>query len=119
MAYQPRDLDAIFSALADPTRRAVLDRLARGPASASDLAAAFDMTLQNFLAHLKKLADAGLVLSEKNGRVRTLALIPEALLPVRGWLDAQRALWEARLDRFDDYAIQLLKERIRATGPRD
>ena len=119
MAYHSSDLDHIFLALADPTRRAVLDRLTKGPASASDLAAEFDMTLQNFLAHLKKLADAGLIASEKNGRVRTCAMIPEALAPVRTWLDEQRDKWNARLDQFDAYVMNLHKERTRGTGPKD
>ncbi|MEO8530802.1 MAG: metalloregulator ArsR/SmtB family transcription factor [Deltaproteobacteria bacterium] len=119
MAYHSTDLDAIFTALADPTRRAVLDRLTRGPASASDLAEEFDMTLQNFLAHLKKLSEAGLITSEKSGRVRTLALIPEALQPVRQWLDVQRDLWTARLDQFDNYVMRLHKERTRGPGPKD
>ena len=119
MAYYSTDLDHIFLALADPTRRAVLDRLTKGPASASDLAQEFDMTLQNFLAHLKKLREAGLITSEKNGRVRTCAIVPEALAPVRTWLDDQRDKWNARLDQFDDYVMNLMKERQNATRPKD
>jgi DNA-binding transcriptional ArsR family regulator len=108
--YEP-SLDAIFTALGDPTRRAMLERLATGPASVSDLAAPFDMALPTVLGHLKRLEAAGLVTTSKDGRVRTCALSPTAFAPARGWLDDQRAMWEARLDRFDDYVTNLMKDR--------
>lgn len=110
MSAEPR-LDALFQALADPTRRAILSQLARGPASVSDLAQPFDMALPSLMAHLRKLEQAGLIASHKDGRVRTCAIVPEAFIPVRGWLDEQRAHWEGRLDRLEDYVTRLMKER--------
>lgn len=110
MSAEPR-LDALFQALADPTRRAILSQLARGPASVSDLAQPFDMALPSLMGHLRKLEDAGLIDTKKDGRVRTCAIVPEALAPVRGWLDEQRALWEGRLDRLEEYVMHLMKER--------
>ena len=110
MSAEPR-LDALFQALADPTRRSLLSRLARGPASVSDLAQPFDMALPSLMGHLRKLEDAGLIETRKDGRVRTCAIVPEAFTPLRGWLDEQRALWEGRLDRLDDYVTRLMKER--------
>jgi len=107
--HQP-SLDAIFQALADPTRRAVVQRLGAGPATVSELAEPFDMALPSFLGHLGKLESAGLVETEKQGRVRRCALRPEALAPLRSWLDEQRALWGARLDQFDEYVTRLAKE---------
>lgn len=115
MSAEPR-LDALFQALADPTRRAILSQLARGPASVSDLAQPFDMALPSLMGHLRKLEDAGLIDTKKDGRVRTCAIVPEAFAPVRGWLDEQRALWEGRLDRLEDYVLQLMKERRDDSG---
>ncbi|PTX00859.1 ArsR/SmtB family transcription factor [Pararhodobacter aggregans] len=115
MSAEPR-LDALFQALADPTRRAILSQLALGPASVSDLAQPFDMALPSLMGHLRKLEDAGLIDTKKDGRVRTCAIVPEAFAPVRGWLDEQRALWEGRLDRLEDYVLQLMKERRDDSG---
>ena len=115
MAKQDPSLDRLFTALGDPTRRAILARLARGAASVSELASAHDMALPSFLGHLKKLEAAGLVRSQKTGRVRTYRLEPDALAPARGWLDEQRSLWAGRLDRFDDYATSLAKDTDDAT----
>lgn len=111
MAYHQSDLDRLFQALSDPTRRAVLARLARGPVTVSDLAAPFDMALPSFLTHLRKLEDAGLITTSKDGRVRTCALVPAAITPVQHWLDDQRALWETRLDQLEDYVTNLMKDR--------
>lgn len=116
MDLSPGQLDTLFQALGDPTRRAILERLARGPATVSELAAPFDMALPSLLGHVQKLEAAGLVESVKSGRVRTVTLKPGAFTPVRGWLDQQRAIWESRLDRLDDYVTNLMKER--ANGPR-
>ena len=110
MAKHDPSLDHVFSALGDPTRRAILERLSRGPASVSELSAPFDMAMPSFMAHLKKLEAAGMIASEKDGRVRTCALVPGAFGPARDWLSAQRALWEDRLDRFDAFVMQLTKE---------
>ncbi len=94
-------LDDVFQALADPTRRAVIERLARGPASTSELARPFGMALPSFAQHLDRLENCGLVTSAKSGRVRTYRLAPRRLKAASRWLDAQRAHWEARLDRLD------------------
>ncbi|NSY39194.1 metalloregulator ArsR/SmtB family transcription factor [Leisingera sp. ANG59] len=119
MAKHDPDLDLLFTALGDPTRRAILSRLARGPASVSELAAPHDMALPSFLGHLKKLEDAGLIATAKSGRVRTCTLLPWALRPARNWLDEQKAVWEERLDQFDDYVMQLMKERQHGPGSED
>lgn len=102
-----RNLDALFSSLADPTRRAIVAQLGRGPAPVSDLADPHDMALPSFLKHLKKLEDAGLVSSEKLGRVRVCTLHPEALAAAETWLDRQRRVWEGRLDRLAALAESL------------
>lgn len=107
----PATLDQTFRLLADPTRRAVLSRLAGGPASVSDLAAPFEMALPSFLQHLKALEAGGLVRTEKVGRVRQCALVPESFAPVADWLAAQRVLWERRLDGLDALAVALEQER--------
>lgn len=111
MANHQPDLDAVFSALSDPTRRAVIARLTGGPATVSELASSHDMALPSFMGHLGKLEKAGLIRSTKSGRVRSCELAEGALLPAQDWLAEQRALWEARLDRFDDYATNLMKGR--------
>lgn len=119
MAYHSTDLDALFQALADPTRRAILARLARGPATVTELAAPFDMALPSFMAHLKRLEDGGLIETSKTGRVRSCALIPEAFVPVQHWLDDQRTIWEARFDRLDDYVTRLMLARKPKETPDD
>ena len=96
-------LDRAFQALADPARRGMLARLSRGPASVSELAAPLPMSLPAVLQHLRALEASGLVRSEKKGRVRTCRLQPQALAAAERWIAAQRALWEGRLDRFEDY----------------
>ncbi|WP_370159602.1 ArsR/SmtB family transcription factor [Limimaricola soesokkakensis] len=113
MAKLDARLDLHFAALGDPTRRAILSRLARGPASVSELAAPHDMALPSFMGHLKKLEDAGLITTAKEGRVRHCQLAPDAFAPVQDWLGEQRALWNGRLDRFDDYVANLMKDRKR------
>ncbi|MCV3273378.1 ArsR/SmtB family transcription factor [Roseobacter sinensis] len=104
-------LDRCFSALGDPTRRTILQRLARGNATVSELAAPHDMALPSFMEHLKKLEAAGLVTSQKQGRTRVCALSPDAFGPAKDWLSEQSAIWEARLDRFDEYVTHLTQER--------
>ena len=110
MAKHSPELDHLFMALSDPTRRTVLARLARGAASVGELAAGHDMALPTFMAHLAKLERAGLIRTEKAGRVRRCELVPGAFAPAESWLDEQRRLWEARLDRLDDYVMRLVKE---------
>jgi DNA-binding transcriptional ArsR family regulator len=103
MPNQSTDLGRVFQALSDPTRRAVLEKLSRGPAAMSELAQPFSMALPSFSQHLGVLEDCGLVRSTKAGRVRTFELAPQALKAAEGWLAKQRVLWARRLDQFDDY----------------
>jgi DNA-binding transcriptional ArsR family regulator len=111
MAKHEPDLSRVFHALSDPTRRAMVSRLARGAASVTDLAAPTGLRLPTVLRHLSVLEEAGLVVTAKDGRVRTCALAPDALAAPRGWLDEQRAAWEARLDRLDAFVTTLMKDR--------
>ncbi len=111
MAKHDPDLDTLFHALSDPTRRMMLARLARGPAAVSELAGPTGLRLPTILRHLSVLEGAGLVTSAKDGRVRSCALQPAALAPMQDWLDGQRKTWEGRLDRLDDYVMNLMKER--------
>jgi DNA-binding transcriptional ArsR family regulator len=97
-----RGLDGVFQALSDPVRRAVLERLCSGPATVSQLAEPFDMSLPAVLQHLRVLEAAGLVSTEKVGRVRTCRLEPAALRESESWLSQRRTTWERRLDRLDD-----------------
>ena len=99
--------DAVFYALSNSTRRKVLEQLSVGPATVSELAAPFDMKLPSFVQHLSVLERSRLVRSRKRGRVRTYEIVPERLEVVEDWLSARRRVWEARLDRFDEYVRQL------------
>ena len=105
------DLSLLFHALADPTRRSTLTRLAEGPARVTDLAGPTGLRLPTVMRHLSVLEEAGLISTSKDGRIRTCALVPEALAPVRTWLDEQRAIWDARLDRLDAFVMKEMKER--------
>jgi DNA-binding transcriptional ArsR family regulator len=96
-------LDQTFQALADPTRRAIVERLARGPASVSDLARPLAMSLPAVLQHLAVLETSRVIISEKIGRVRTCRIEPAALRLAQGWINARRAEWEGRLDRLETY----------------
>jgi DNA-binding transcriptional ArsR family regulator len=111
MAKHDPDLSLLFHALSDTTRRGMLARLAEGPLGASDLAGPTGLRLPTIMRHLEVLEAAGLIVTAKDGRVRTCAFVPAAMEPARGWLDAQRAVWEARLDRLDDYVMTLMKEK--------
>jgi DNA-binding transcriptional ArsR family regulator len=104
-----QELGRVFQALTDPTRRAVLERLTRGPAPVSELAQPFEMALPSFVQHLQVLEKCGLVQSKKQGRVRTYTLAPQPLKAAEHWLSAQRAHWERRLDALDDF-LKTLKE---------
>src|SRR3954470_13363319 len=110
MPNQSLQLNRVFQALADPTRRAVLERLNRGPAPMSELAAPFDMALPSFSQHLDVLEDCGLVRSTKEGRVRTYELQARRLEGAENWLQKQRTLWERRLDQLDRY-LKTMKEK--------
>ena len=107
MTNQSNRLDTVFRALSDPTRRAVLARLGRGPAPASELARPFAMALPSFSQHLDVLENCGLVRSRKRGRVRTYQLAPTPLKAAEHRLASQRARWECRLDQLDGYLNQL------------
>ena len=107
--YQP-DLNRVFHALADPTRRRVLERLNHGSATVKELAEPFDMALPSFMKHLRVLEKTALVRSQKVGRVRTYWLQPKEMKRARSWLNDQLTLWEKRLDQFDQYARQVFEE---------
>ncbi len=100
-------LDSAFAALADVTRRGVLERLGRADASITDLAEKFDMTLTGMKKHIGVLEHAGLVMTEKVGRVRTCKLGPRRLQEVTDWLEKYRQLWEARFDELDAVVEEL------------
>ena len=106
--------DDVFHALANPTRRQVLERLSAGPATVSELAASFDMQLPSFVQHLSVLEESRLVRSTKRGRVRTYEIAPERFSVAEDWLTERRRSWEARLDRFDNY-VKHLKEKESAS----
>ena len=112
MPNQSIRLDRVFQALADPTRRAVLERLSSGPAPVSELAQPFEMALPSFSQHLDVLEHCGLVRSRKTGRVRTYRLAPRPLKVAEHWMVKQRANWERRLDQLDNY-LKDLKEQKR------
>jgi DNA-binding transcriptional ArsR family regulator len=100
-------LDRAFQALADPARRGMLARLARGPASVSELAQPLKMSLPAVLQHLQALEGSGLIRSEKKGRVRTCRLEPGVLAAAEQWLVDRRSEWEIRHDRFEEYVMEL------------
>jgi DNA-binding transcriptional ArsR family regulator len=102
--------DDVFYALSNATRRRVLEQLSAGPATVSELAAPFDMKLPSFVQHLSVLERSRLVKSRKRGRVRTYEIAPARFKVAEDWLTARRRLWEARLDRFDQYVKQLNDE---------
>jgi DNA-binding transcriptional ArsR family regulator len=104
LRYMPKyqELDQVFHALGDPSRRAMVERLSRGPASVSELAKPFEMALPTVVQHLGVLEKAGIVTSAKAGRVRTCQLVPGALEPATDWISRQRLPAERRLDRLGD-----------------
>ena len=102
-------LNTTFSALADPTRRAVLARLAEGEATVNELAEPFDMSLPAFSKHLKVLEKAGLIEKGRQAQFRPCRLRPEPLKEATDWLEKYRAAWEARFDRLEAYARKLMK----------
>ena len=111
MAKHDPELSLLFHALADETRRSMLSQLAQGPARVTDLAGPTGLSLPTVMRHLSVLEEAGLIATSKDGRVRTCAIVPEAMDPVRTWIDEQRAIWEARLDRLDKFVMNVMKER--------
>jgi DNA-binding transcriptional ArsR family regulator len=115
MLNESHRLDLAFQALADPTRRGMLARLSRAPASVSDLARPFAISLPAVMQHLQVLEASGLIRSEKKGRVRTCRIEPKALAGAEGWIAEQRALWEGRLDRLEDY-LETMKSKEKDNG---
>jgi DNA-binding transcriptional ArsR family regulator len=107
MLNQSTALDLAFQALADPTRRAMVERLSRSPATVSELAKPFAMSLPAVMQHLAVLEGSGLVVSEKIGRVRTCRIEPQVLSEAERWLNERRLEWQRRLDRLGDYLNEL------------
>jgi DNA-binding transcriptional ArsR family regulator len=107
MPNQSVQLNRVFQALGDPTRRAVLKRLSRGPMSTLELARPFHMALPSFTQHMTMLEKSGLVKSTKSGRVRTYRLAPRRLQAAEHWMMEQRKFWERRLDQLDAYLITM------------
>jgi DNA-binding transcriptional ArsR family regulator len=103
MAKYPQQLNDVFQALADPTRRAVLGRLGQGPAGISELAKPFDMALPSFLKHIHVLEDSGWIRTHKEGRVRTCRIEKNSFAVVDAWLSEQRDIWEGRTDRLETF----------------
>jgi len=97
------DLDEVFAALADPTRRAVIRRLGAGPASVGELARPFPITLPSFMKHVRTLESSGLIRTRKSGRVRACTLDRDRLSLVEDWLAGERRLWERRTDRLEQF----------------
>jgi len=112
MTQYSRNLDDIFQALTDSTRRAVLARLRAGPASITDLAEPFGMALPSFMKHIRQLEESGWIATRKVGRVRTCVLQKKALGMADAWLATQRAIWEARTDQLE----QLVTGGVALTG---
>lgn len=110
MDQYAQDLDAVFQSLADPTRRAVIARLGKGAASVTDLAKPFEIALPSFMKHIRQLESSGLIRTRKHGRVRTCTIEKAKFAMIDGWLQEQRTLWEARLDRLDAFAMKAMKE---------
>src|SRR3954454_25139498 len=103
MEQDTRQLNGIFQAIADPTRRAVLGRLGSGPANVSDLARPFDMALPSFMQHIRFLEESGWIRTRKVGRGRVCVIDAEPLTAVERWLTEQRAIWEVRTDRLKQF----------------
>lgn len=111
MAKHDPNLSRRFHALADPTRRLILTRLAEGPAKVTDLAGPTGLRLPTVMRHLSVLETAGLIATSKDGRIRTCTFVPEAMDPLRTWMDEQRVSWEGRLDRLDALVMAVMKEK--------
>ncbi len=111
MLNYPGTLDLVFQALSDPSRRTMVERLTRGPASVSDLAQPLDMSLPAVMQHLKVLETSGLVRSEKSGRVRMCRIEPKAMETAEGWFAKRREIWERRLDRLGEFLAEEENER--------
>jgi DNA-binding transcriptional ArsR family regulator len=102
MPRKKPDIDRVFHALGDPTRRAIVEKLSQGPMSVSRLAEPLDITLAAVVQHLQVLEETGLVRTEKTGRVRTCRIDPAGLSALEKWIGDRRSVWERRLDRLGD-----------------
>jgi DNA-binding transcriptional ArsR family regulator len=111
MAQYSAQLDGVFVALADPTRRAVIRRLGRGPTSVGELSREFPMTLPSFMKHVRTLETTGLIRTAKVGRTRTCVLDRERFALVEDWLAEQRRVWEERTDRLERFVTDTAKGR--------
>ncbi|MFG1626345.1 ArsR/SmtB family transcription factor [Kribbella sp. NPDC049227] len=110
MAQYSAEVDGVFVALADPTRRSVIRRLGRGPTSVGELAAEFPMTLPSFMKHVRTLESNGLIRTVKVGRVRTCVLDRDRLALVDDWLAEQRRIWADRTDRLERFVTDPMEE---------
>lgn len=110
MAKLSTNLDLAFSALADPTRRAIVSRLCDGPRSVSELSAPFGLALPSLLKHVRVLEQSGLISSEKIGRVRTCRVEPHALHETEAWLQQHISVWEQRLDRLETHIDRMKRK---------
>jgi DNA-binding transcriptional ArsR family regulator len=112
LSYSPEQdqMDRVLRALADPSRRVIVERLSNGPASVSELARPLPMSLPAVIQHVQVLEASGLVRSKKVGRVRTCRIEPTALRPVEQWIGARRSSWERRLDRLGEYLDETADE---------
>lgn len=106
-----QDVNGVFLALADPTRREVVRALGQGPASVGELARPFPITLPSFMKHIRTLEDSGLIRTSKSGRVRTCTLDRDRLAVVGHWLDEQRRIWDDRTDRLESLMADLEETR--------
>jgi DNA-binding transcriptional ArsR family regulator len=114
MANRSVSLDSVFHALADPTRRAVIQRLGKGTATVSELAAPFDMALPSFVKHISVLEKSRLIVSRKNGRVRTCSLDHKNFVDAERWFDELRAQWSSRYDNLDNLLMKLTGDKNEA-----
>jgi DNA-binding transcriptional ArsR family regulator len=113
---QSQTLDRTFSALSDPTRRDILERLTRGPASISELARPAGISLPGVLKHVRILEEANLVSTEKHGRIRECRLGPERMDDATAWIESQRRQWERKLDRLEALIEQRKEGRAWSTS---
>ncbi len=107
MPNHPDTISAVFHTLADPTRRAVIERLSEGPAAVGELAKSFNMALPSFMQHLSVMEECMLVRSHKTGRVRIYHLVPKQFKLAEHWMTEQRSIWEKRLNQLDSYLLKL------------
>ena len=111
MPNNDSDIETTFSALADPTRRAVVQALSKGPAAVSQLAKPFEMALPSFTQHLGVLESAGLIISKREGRSRICSLNPSALKAAEDWMANYRQQWERRMDRYEAHLENMKTEK--------